>query len=98
MDWELHWLAASGDLSQWREQVATEVAATYDIVVGLVTPPRLDILVQRSSMVIPEIGMVGQAYRKDLFSLSLSLDPDNRHLSACVTERVNDYDTARVEV
>ena len=29
MDWQLHWLEAEGDLSTWRDQIATEVAATY---------------------------------------------------------------------
>jgi Predicted Zn-dependent protease (DUF2268) len=83
MDWQLHRLEAEGDLSKWREQIATEVAATYAIVSRLTTPPRLDILVQRlAGAVIPEIGMVGQAYRKGLFALTL--DPDNPHFAACL--------------
>jgi hypothetical protein len=82
MDWQLHWLEAEGDLNTWREQIATEVAATYTIVSCLITPPRLDILVQRGSMVIAEIGMVGQAYRKGLFALTL--DPDNPHFTVCL--------------
>ena len=82
MDWQLHWLEAEGDLSKWREQIATEVAATYTIVSRLITPPRLDILLQRGGMVIAEIGMVGQAYRKGLFALTL--DPDNPNFTACL--------------
>jgi hypothetical protein len=80
MDWQLHWLEAEGDLSPWREQITMEVTATYATVAGLIKPPRLDVLVQRGSMVIPEIGMVGQAYRKGLFALTL--DPDNPHFAA----------------
>jgi hypothetical protein len=38
MDWQLHWLEAEGDLNTWREQIATEVAATYAIVSRLITP------------------------------------------------------------
>jgi hypothetical protein len=32
MDWQLHWLEASGDLGLWREQIVNEVAATFNIV------------------------------------------------------------------
>ena len=83
MDWQLHWLEAEGDLGTWRERITTEVAATYETVSGLITPPRLDILVQRlAGAVIPEIGMVGHAYRKALFGLTL--DPDNPHFETCL--------------
>jgi hypothetical protein len=62
--------------------IAAEVSATYASVSRLITPPRLDILVQRRGMVIPEIGMVGQAYRKGLFALTL--DPNNPHFTGCL--------------
>lgn len=84
MDWQLHWLEASGDLGLWREQIAAEVAVTYDLVSRLIAPPRLDILVQRGRMVIPEIGMVGQAYRPGLFGLTL--DPDNPQFATCICD------------
>src|SRR5215813_6028282 len=74
-EWTIHWLEASGDLRPWRPSIAAEIEATRGIVGSLVTPPRLDILVERSSRVIAEIGMVGHAYRHSLFSLSV--DPDN---------------------
>jgi uncharacterized protein YjaZ len=80
MDWQLHWLEAESDLSPWREQIAKEVAATHAIVSRLVTPPQLDILVQRlAGAVIPEIGMTGTTYRKGL--MALTLDPDNPHFT-----------------
>jgi uncharacterized protein YjaZ len=47
--------------------------------------PSLDIMVQRlSGAVIPEIGMVGHAYRKRLFGLTL--DPDNPHFPRCLED------------
>lgn len=45
----------------------------------------LDILVQRlPGAVIPESGMVGHAYRKGLFALTL--DPDNPHFAASLEQ------------
>ena len=81
MQWHLHWLEAEGDLGPWRSQLAAEIEATrQQFVVRAVPPPRLDILVQRlAGAVIPEIGMVGQAYRKGLFALTF--DPDNPHFA-----------------
>jgi hypothetical protein len=76
-EWTIHWLEATGDLQPWRQPIATEIEATRGIVSSLVTAPRLDILVERSNRVIPEIGMVGHAYRHSLFSLTV--DPDNSH-------------------
>jgi hypothetical protein len=76
MRWTLHWLEAEGDLGPWRDTIAAEITATEAIVARLVPPPRLDILVQRvAGGGIPEIGMVGHAWRKALFGLTL--DPDN---------------------
>jgi hypothetical protein len=43
MDWQLHWLEAEGDLSSCREQITMEVAATYAIVLQLITTLRLHI-------------------------------------------------------
>ncbi len=84
-DWQLHWLEADGDLSPWRELVTAEIEATRKIVAKLLPPPRLDILVQRlPGAVIPELGMVGHAYRKGLFALTL--DPDNHNFTACVSD------------
>jgi hypothetical protein len=80
-DWQLHWLEAEGDLQRWRSLVEWEIGAAHKAVSRLISPPRLDILVQRiASSVIPEIGMVGHAYRKSLFALTL--DPDNQHFAS----------------
>lgn len=82
-EWSLHWLEAEGSLEPWRDVIDAEIAATYELVAGFVKPPRLDILVQRlSGWVIPEIGMVGHAYRPSLFALTL--DPDNANFARCV--------------
>jgi hypothetical protein len=86
-DWQLHWLEAEGDLQRWRSQVEGEIGAAREAVSRLIAAPRLDILVQRlARSVIPEIGMVGHAYRKSLFSLTL--DPDNQHFPASLAEGV----------
>ena len=78
MEWRLHWLEAEGDLAPWRDAIAGEVEATRNLVARMVRSPLppLDILVQRLAAAgIPEIGMVGHAYRKRLFALTV--DPDN---------------------
>jgi hypothetical protein len=74
-EWTLHWLEATGGLQPWRPSIASEIEATRGIVGSLVTPPRLDVLIERGRWVIPEIGMVGHSYRPTLFSLTI--DPDN---------------------
>lgn len=80
MQWQLHWLSAEGDLGPWQGQIAAEIEAARLFVARAVPPPRLDILVQRvAGAVIPEIGMVGHAYRKTMFALTL--DPDNPHFA-----------------
>ncbi len=81
MDWRVHWLEAEGDLMPWRSAITSEIAAARLAVARLVRPPRLDILVQRlAGAVIPEIGMVGHAYRRGLFALTV--DPDNPRFAA----------------
>ncbi|MDJ0896618.1 MAG: DUF2268 domain-containing putative Zn-dependent protease [Alphaproteobacteria bacterium] len=78
--WQLHWLEASGDLGPWQAEIETEIDATHAAVSRRLTPPRLDILLQRQQgRVIPEIGMVGNAYRPNLFALTL--DPDNANFA-----------------
>jgi hypothetical protein len=83
--WKLHWLEAEGSLQSWKDQITSEIEETCTIVSRLVSPPRLDILVQRQSgWVIPEIGMVGHTYRRSLFSLTL--DPDNPNFERCLAD------------
>jgi len=85
MPWRIHWLEAEADLSLWRDRIAAEVAATRDAVARVVKPPPLDILVQRvPGMVIPEVGMVGRAWRKSL--LTLTVDPDNPNFTHCLAD------------
>jgi hypothetical protein len=84
-DWRLHWLEAEGDLQCWRSQVECEIGAARMAITGLISAPRLDILVQRiAGAVIPEIGIGGHTYRKSLFALTL--DPDNQHFAASLAE------------
>ena len=85
LDWTVHWLEAAGTLEPWKSQIATEIEATRSVVSRLITPPRLDILVQRGAgAVIAEIGMVGQAYRASLFSLTV--DPDNPNFASSLAD------------
>jgi len=84
-NWKLHWLEAEGDLSPWRRRIVSGVKAARRAIAAVVPPPPLDILVQRlAGGVIPEIGMVGHAYRKGL--TGLTLDPDNRHFATCLRD------------
>ncbi|WP_191061192.1 DUF2268 domain-containing putative Zn-dependent protease [Geminicoccus harenae] len=84
-EWELHWLEAEGNLQSWKDLIISGVETARDTVSRIIPPPRLDILVQpQPGRVIPEIGMVGFAHRKSLFSLSI--DPENPNLSRCLTD------------
>lgn len=85
MTWQLHWLEAVGDLRPWRAMITQEVDAARHAVARLLPVPSLDILVQRlPDAVIPEIGMVGHAYRSNLFALTL--DPDNPNFERCLRD------------
>ena len=84
-DWTLHWLEAEGSLCPWQSQIAVEIEAARQVIATVILSPRLDILIQRLSRgVIPEIGMVGHAYRKSLFSLTM--DPDNAKFERCLMD------------
>ncbi len=78
MQWTLHWLEAEGSLGAWRHAIENEILATREAIADVLTPPRLDVLIQYlPGMVIPEIGWVGHAYRHSLFSLQC--DPGNEN-------------------
>lgn len=77
--WTLHWLEASGSLGELRSDLIGEFDAAYKTVSRLMTPPRLDVLIQRlPGETIPEMGLVGRAYRSSMFSMTI--DPDNPNL------------------
>ena len=85
MDWQLHWLEAEGEIAPWRDRIAAEIDETRQSIARVLPPPRLDILIQcLPNAVIPEIGMVGRAYRKSL--VALTLDPDNSLLESSLVE------------
>lgn len=74
--WTLHWLEASGSLAELRSDLIGEFDAAYKTVSRLITPPRLDVLIQRlPGETIPEMGLLGRAYRSTMFTMTL--DPDN---------------------
>ncbi len=84
-EWHLHWLEAEGSLDSWRRKITEEINASHMTIKCFVPPPRLDILVQRvSGTVIPEIGMVGHAYKHSLFALQI--DPDNENFEECLSD------------
>ncbi|XCY77627.1 DUF2268 domain-containing putative Zn-dependent protease [Pseudomonas sp. CBR-F] len=74
--WTLHWLEASGSLAQFRPELIREFEVAYEAIAQLLPPPRLDILIQRlPGEILPELGLMGRAYRSTMFSMTL--DPDN---------------------
>jgi hypothetical protein len=79
--WMLHWLEASGSLAQFRPELIRECEVAYGAIAQMMPPPRLDILIQRlPGETLPELGLVGRAYRSTLFSMTL--DPDNPNFLA----------------
>jgi hypothetical protein len=79
--WTLHWLEASGSLAQFRPELIREFEVAYGAIAQLMPLPRLDILIQRlPGETLPELGLVGRAYRSTLFSMTL--DPDNPNFLA----------------
>jgi hypothetical protein len=46
-EWRLHWLEAEGELQPWRTQIISEIKVGRTAISRLISPPRLDILVQR---------------------------------------------------
>jgi hypothetical protein len=85
MTWSIHWLEATGDLRPWRDTITAEVDVARQAIADMMPMPPLDILVQRiAGAVIPEIGMVGHAYRAGLFALTL--DPDNPSFEAALKD------------
>ncbi|GGB05339.1 hypothetical protein GCM10011491_36890 [Brucella endophytica] len=74
--WTLHWLEASGELGGFRAEIIGNFEAARRLLSAFLAPPRLDILVQRlTGETIPEMGIVGHAYRGTLFAMTV--DPDN---------------------
>ena len=74
--WTLHWLEASGSLSHHQAGLTAAFEQAYRTVSTITPPPRLDVLIQRlSGETIPEMGIVGHAYRSTLFAMTV--DPDN---------------------
>lgn len=74
--WTLHWLEASGSLAEFHKELVGEFETAYEALALRMVPPRLDVLVQRlPGETIPELGLVGRAYRSSMFSMTL--DPDN---------------------
>jgi len=78
--WTLHWLEASGSLAEFRSDLIRDFRNAHQTVSRLMPPPRLDVLIQRlTGETIPEMGIVGRAYRGTLFAMTV--DPDNANFS-----------------
>lgn len=87
MTWQPHWLEASGDLGPWRDTIIAEIEIARHAIADLLPVPPLDILVQRAAgavAVIPNIGMVGHAYRAGLFALTV--DPNNPNFERALSD------------
>ncbi|WEL64059.1 DUF2268 domain-containing putative Zn-dependent protease [Pseudomonas sp. CBSPGW29] len=70
-----------GGLAQFRAELIRECEVAYEAIAQMMPPPRLDILIQRlPGETLPELGLVGRAYRGTLFSMTL--DPDNPNFLA----------------
>ena len=83
--WTLHWLEAGGSLAEVRSEVSDAFAAAHQSIATLIAPPRLDILVQcLPGEALPEMGLVGRAYRSSMFSMTL--DPDNPNFPASLRD------------
>lgn len=78
--WTLHWLEASGRLADIRVDLVRNFEAAYATISTFMPPPRLDVIVQRlTGETIPEMGIVGRAYRDTLFAMTV--DPDNPYFA-----------------
>jgi hypothetical protein len=76
--WTLHWLEASGYLSGYRAEITDAFEQAYRTVSTMMPPPRLDVIVQRlAGETIPEMGLVGRAYRSTMFSMTVDMDNPN---------------------
>ncbi len=83
LDLQLLWSQSEGSLENWRSIIKSEIEIARLAMSRFGISAKIDILIQRiSGAVIPEIGMVGQAYRRGL--LGLTLDPDNPNFSTAV--------------
>lgn len=83
--WTLHWLEASGDLGDFQTDILDSFRAAYRTLSTLMPPPRLDILVQRlDGRTIPEMSIVGRAYRDTL--LAITVDPNNPNFSTSLQD------------
>ncbi|AGI24855.1 hypothetical protein H681_14935 [Pseudomonas sp. ATCC 13867] len=76
--WKIHWLEAEGPLEDIKGDVTAAVGIAQEVLGRHAGHQPLDILVQqRAGEVIPEIGVLGVAQRKSLFSLSVdTLNPN----------------------
>jgi hypothetical protein len=75
-DFALHWLEAAAPIGRWRAAVEAGVAEGWSAASRRADLPQMDIVLQVvPGAVIPELGMVGHAYRPSCFSLTL--DPAN---------------------
>ena len=82
-DFTLHWLEAVAPIGRWRAVVEAGVAEAWSAAARHVHPPAMDVLLQVvPGDAIPELGLVGRAYRANCFSLSL--DPSNPNFAEAV--------------
>lgn len=78
MDLRLHILEAGGSLERWHPRMIVEaeaVSARIDAIVDETDRQHsVDVVVRRSWQIIPELGMGGSCYERDLVTIAVSPD------------------------
>ncbi|MDG1236701.1 MAG: DUF2268 domain-containing putative Zn-dependent protease [Amylibacter sp.] len=82
--WKLHWLEATGDLSEWYDSITEQVDEAYIAMKSFVQPTSMDILIEKGNgNVTPETGMRTDVIRPNL--AKLVFDNYNENFSKTLT-------------
>jgi len=82
--WKLHWLEATGDLSEWYDFITEQVEDAYIAMKSFVQPTSMDILIEKGNgNVTPETGMRTDVIRPNL--AKLVFDNYNENFSKTLT-------------
>jgi hypothetical protein len=88
--WKLHWLEATGDLSEWYDRITEQVDEAYIAMMSFVQPTSMDILIEKGSgNVTPETGMRADVIRPNLAKLVFDNCNENfsKTLASCLIKR-----------
>jgi hypothetical protein len=94
--WKLHWLEATGDLSEWYDCITEQVEDAYIAMKSFVQPTSMDILIEKGNgNVTPETGMRTDVIRPNL--AKLVFDNYNENFSKTLTTTDDQYLSPRYE-